>query len=394
MIKIHRRQPSSSILLVVTLLLAGCDSQWQPPTTGVLQVSTHTSGASLDADGYVVVVHDAPGQSAVGIVGATTRTLEPGAGYTVELSGIAPNCTAMGPNPRPIAVEAASTTTTTFEVACTYVPREILFTSRRAGATDVYAVGLDESRFPVRMTVSGASAPAWSPDGSRLAFARDAELWVSEAEATNGRHVSMADARIVEVVWSPDATRIMYSTMTWTDYFCAETMAWIANAEGGGSDRLSSGIGTAWSPDGTKVVVTRPENPIDACPPTDIHLVAVDGSEDPVVLAGEPATEEGAVWSPDGTRVAFTSTRENNHDIYLMDADGSNIVRLTDHPGRDSDPAWSPDGERIAFMTNRDGNAEIYVVGTDGSNPINLTNHPEWDGDPSWGPMVVGPPSG
>lgn len=408
MTEIHRHWPSLTLQVVAGLLSAvGCDSQWEPPTTGVLEVSTQTSGASLDADGYTVVVDDVPGEAAVGIAGTTSRTLSPRAGgYTVELSGIAPNCAVAGPNPRPIAVEAGRTTSATFEVVCTYVPREISFTSRRGEATDVYAVGLDEGEFTVRMTVSGAAAPAWSPDGSRLAFARDGDVWISDADGTNRRPVAISsDDLVLELVWSPDASRIMYSTIRWIDA-CPEsvisgtssadgTTTWIANTEGGGQVRLSSGIGTAWSPDGTKVAVTRPDNPIDDCPPTDIHLIDVDGSEEPVVLAGESAREEDAVWSPDGTRIAFTSTRSTrggNSDIYVMDADGSNIARLTTDPGSHRHPAWSPDGERIAFTTTRDGDAEIYVMRADGSNPINLTNHPAWDGDPSWGPMVDSPP--
>ena len=67
-----------------------------------------------------------------------------------------------------------------------------------------------------------------------------------------------------------------------------------------------------------------------------------------------------------------------------MDADGSNVTRLTDHPESDASPAWSPDGRRIAFDSNRDGNSEIYVMDADGSNVTSLTNHPEGDVGPAW----------
>jgi Tol biopolymer transport system component len=69
-----------------------------------------------------------------------------------------------------------------------------------------------------------------------------------------------------------------------------------------------------------------------------------------------------------------------------MDADGSNLVQLTDNDAEDFFPAWSPDGTQIAFTSSRDGNLEIYVMGTDGSDPVNITNHPAADERPTWSP--------
>ena len=102
------------------------------------------------------------------------------------------------------------------------------------------------------------------------------------------------------------------------------------------------------------------------------------------------------VWSPDGKRIAFKSDRDghvNAHgfptaDIYVMDADGSNQQNLTNNPNNDWDPSWSPDGKRIAFTSRRDGpfNIEVYVMDADGSNLQNLSNHPFDDRNPSWSP--------
>ena len=89
---------------------------------------------------------------------------------------------------------------------------------------------------------------------------------------------------------------------------------------------------------------------------------------------------------PNGKRIAFSSTRNGQTDIYVMDADGGNQQNLTNHPDRDWHPSWSPDGERIAFVSSRtrDLNRDIYVMDADGGNPRNLTNHPEDDEDPAW----------
>lgn len=85
-----------------------------------------------------------------------------------------------------------------------------------------------------------------------------------------------------------------------------------------------------------------------------------------------------------GNRIAFSSYRDRNSEIYLMDGDGSNPVRLTDHPGYDGVPDWSPDGTRIAFSASRDSIAGIYVMDADGSN-VELVIESGWS--PTWSPL-------
>ncbi|MBU7016414.1 MAG: PD40 domain-containing protein, partial [Theionarchaea archaeon] len=89
-------------------------------------------------------------------------------------------------------------------------------------------------------------------------------------------------------------------------------------------------------------------------------------------------------WSPDGKKIAFCSEKSGNWEIYVIDADGSNQVNLTNNPAHDMDPTWSPDGQKIAFDSDRDGNKEIYVMNADGSSAVNLTNNPASDRDPDW----------
>ena len=85
-------------------------------------------------------------------------------------------------------------------------------------------------------------------------------------------------------------------------------------------------------------------------------------------------------------RLAFVSNRDGNPEIYVINADGTGLLRLTNHPAGDYNPAWSPDGKRIAFYSERDGNAEIYVVNVDGTGLTRLTNDPANDYNPSWSP--------
>ena len=69
-------------------------------------------------------------------------------------------------------------------------------------------------------------------------------------------------------------------------------------------------------------------------------------------------------------QIAFSSNREGNYEIYVMNADGGNQQRLTNNPHADWSPSWSPDGKRIAFSSDRDGASEIYVMDADGSNQL------------------------
>jgi Tol biopolymer transport system component len=136
----------------------------------------------------------------------------------------------------------------------------------------------------------------------------------------------------------------------------------------------------SWSPDGTRIVFES-----NRAGSIDIYAMNADGS-DQIRLTDNLSDDENSAWAPDGTRIVFDSDREGNRDIYAMQADGSDQSRLTDNPARDGGASWSPDGTRIAFHSNRDGNREIYSMNADGSDQIRLTDNPANDVWPSWSP--------
>jgi len=99
-----------------------------------------------------------------------------------------------------------------------------------------------------------------------------------------------------------------------------------------------------------------------------------------------PEADTAPAWSPDGRRIAFTSTRDGNAEIYVVDANGTALRRLTSDAADDFAPAWSPDGRRIAFTSTRDGNAELYLGDANGGAAQRLTRSPAGDHMPAWSP--------
>jgi TolB protein len=158
---------------------------------------------------------------------------------------------------------------------------------------------------------------------------------------------------------------------------------YVADYDGAGQRRLTVSrqlnITPSWSPDARALSYTtyRPN------PDIFVSLIYQGVLQNPTKGVG---TNYLPVYSPDGKQIAFMSGRDGNPEIYVMNADGSNIRRLTNHPAGESSPTWSPTGSQIAFTSDRTGNAQIYVMSADGSNLRRLTVAESEADRPTWSP--------
>ena len=238
----------------------------------------------------------------------------------------------------------------------------------------------------------GASFPAWSPDGGRIAFSSSRSgdeswhIYVMNADGSEVTQLSDYYGLDVSPTWSPDGSRIAFSSYRSRDEGWA---IYIMNADGSEVTRLTdySGqdVSPAWSPDGSRIAFSSYRSGDEG---RAIYVMNPDGSG-VTRLTDYPGHEVAPAWSPDGRQIAFAAdvgVYDDSGNIYVMNADGSGVTRLTNHPSDHGLPAWSSDGRQIAFYSDRDGDWDIYVMNADGSGVRQLTDNPEWDGYPAWSP--------
>lgn len=135
-----------------------------------------------------------------------------------------------------------------------------------------------------------------------------------------------------------------------------------------------------WSPDGTRIVFQR----FSGAAHSDIYVMNADGSD--VQRLTQLGTAFQPAWSPDGSKIVFGNALGRNSEIFVMSADGTDQTQLTHDRFADTVPAWSPDGNTIAFASGRHHNVDIYLMTPDGSDVRRLTHVSAMDLDPDWSP--------
>ncbi len=337
---------------------------------GSLQVTTTTSGSSPDPDGYSLSVD---GGAPVTVGPSATVPVEgllvgP---HTVTLSGAASNCHVTGENPRSVTVVEGSTPVA-FEINCLGSDALVAFFSNALGLGAIFVVSPNGTGLR-NLTPAGSFefGPVWSPDGRRLLFAQNEDLWVMDAQG--GGRVKLADGQfgIGGHTWSRDGRMIAYVDGRPEGENIVSEL-WVMNSDGSGKLRLAEDASQpSWSPEGRRLAYFGGGV---------IRVINVDGTGD-VALSSQPAFQPA--WSPDGNRIAFVTLSVKQ--MTLINPDGTGEVALTPAGTQDDSPTWSPDGSRIAFNTGSQ-ESDVAVMNADGSGRVNLTNQPGFDFGPSWSP--------
>ena len=266
------------------------------------------------------------------------------------------------------------------------VSGRIAFQTNRDGNIEIYVMNGDGSGLTdLTNNPAGDDQPAWSPDGSKILFGSDRdgndEIYVMNADGSDPTNLTNSPAQEETADWSPDGKKIVF--MSDRD---GNNEIYVMNADGSGQTNLTHNPAEdsfpVWSRDGKQIGFTSDRengNP-------NIYVMNADGSN-PTRLTDGSGEETFPQWSPDGKKIVYTSGRsglmwdailgEGSYEIYVMNADGSNPIQLTDNPGLmddNMDPRWSADGTQILFWSSRDGNKELYVMNADGSNQTRLTD--------------------
>ncbi|MBN1679880.1 MAG: PD40 domain-containing protein [Anaerolineae bacterium] len=217
----------------------------------------------------------------------------------------------------------------------------IVFVSNQGGNLDLYDMAANGGAFSqLSVAPLADQEPAWSPDGTQLAYTTEVtpgqtELVIFNFETRMITLRSSFGAHVSHPVWSPDGARIIFA-----------------------SDHSGN---------------------------NEVYLVEANGSG-LVNLTANPADDRWPTWSPDGTQIVFQSDRDGDIELYLLSLFGNTLARLTNSPGPDRNPTWTPAGPGIAFISERSGNADIFMIDASGTPLVQMSNTPENDSDPAWSP--------
>lgn len=279
-------------------------------------------------------------------------------------------------------------------------PGRLVFHSARTGDLEIYTMNADGTDVRQLTNTPGRDLePDWSPDGTAIVFtsARDnpnsVQLYLMNSDGSNQQPLMpFVAADYLGAAWSPDGERIAFYTNV-----DGNMEVYTVRKDGSDLTNLSrhpsNDMMPDWSPDGQRLlfVSERDGN-------RELYVMNADGSNQ-VRLTDSFESELRPRWSPDGKTILFQqSTVDDQSDLYVMDAPSASVAGPIDETARlltlpivrDESPNWALDGQKIIFSSDRDTepqgtlNWELYVMNPDGSDVVRLTYSAEMDRFPAW----------
>jgi Tol biopolymer transport system component len=210
----------------------------------------------------------------------------------------------------------------------------------------------------------------WSPDGFWILFVSNRSgslaLWKMHPDGSDAQMVFADAGPESGAVWSPDGSKIAFARLSGS----TSLDIWVINSDGSGATQLTSQVAPeaqpTWSPDGSRIAYLYSSGFFG-----DIWAMDADGSNAAKLTNNSAPTFVGfPAWSPDGTKIAFTSDIDGDEDIWTMDPDGSNQAHLTDNPADEGYVSWesvnrAPNAVNDSASVGRGGTVVVTPLGND-----------------------------
>jgi Tol biopolymer transport system component len=237
----------------------------------------------------------------------------------------------------------------------------------------------------------------------RIVYSNENDIFVMDLPDSGVTRLTDDPEWDFDAGWSPDGTQLVFRS-----HRDGNEEIYVMNADGSNQRNLSQNPGgdwsPVWSPDGMRIAFFSEREGKSG-----IWVMDVDGTN-LTPVGTPPGVNDYPTWSPDSKRIAWNCTMgrrlptgQGDFEICVANADGSDLIQLTDTEGSNKYPSWSPDGSQILFVSTRNGwptlpdyqppgydpedfgDEEIFVMDIDGRNQVNLTNNPrEGDSFPAW----------